>query len=261
MKIEKAVVLGDTHIPWHDKRAIDLTLKFIKDFRPDVLFLDGDIMDFFEISRFIKMPSEGIDTSLQAEVNSTYEILKAIRAALPKNSKIYYIFGNHEHRLQKYIVTNAESLHNLKQAGGNQSVLSLQFLLQLKELKIVPIYSKLNESYMEYGDILIGHWDIARKYSGYTGRNLMAEKDENIIQGHVHRLALNYRSFRTRTLVAIENGCLCNLDPCYKLHPDWQQGFAVLFKMGNKVYPTIVHIDNYKFFFGGKLYYGPNQYK
>ena len=50
----------------------------------------------------------------------------------------------------------------------------------------------------------------------------------SIIQAHVHRLAMVYRTQPTRELVGVEGGCMCSLTPTYMEYADWQQGFCII---------------------------------
>lgn len=62
MKLEKSVVIGDMHIPYEDKGAIKKVIQFISYFKPDRIFINGDLIDCLDISRF-ETPLERHDIS------------------------------------------------------------------------------------------------------------------------------------------------------------------------------------------------------
>jgi UDP-2,3-diacylglucosamine pyrophosphatase LpxH len=53
----KLVCLGDQHIPYLNRKAHGIIIKFLKDIKPDKIILLGDLIDFWEISHFDKDPS------------------------------------------------------------------------------------------------------------------------------------------------------------------------------------------------------------
>ena len=76
---------------------------------------------------------------------------------------------------------------------------------------------------------MVGHWNIARKESGYTARALVEKLGISLIQGHVHRMGTHYKTLAKREIVGYEGGCLCNLNPTYLKRPNWQQGFILVY--------------------------------
>ena len=87
MSIKKIVIAADFHIPFQDEKALKLFKIFLKDFQPDKLILAGDILDFWEISHFNKIPKD--PDSLQETIDICYKILKEFRTLFP-NSEIKF---------------------------------------------------------------------------------------------------------------------------------------------------------------------------
>jgi hypothetical protein len=67
-KIRRTVVISNLHCPELDPAAFGAALSFIKDIRPDCLFLNGDIVDSYEISRFDKDPKRFGQTAEELEM-------------------------------------------------------------------------------------------------------------------------------------------------------------------------------------------------
>lgn len=256
MDYEKALVFGDTHIPFENQRALDLALGIGQEVNPDIIFLNGDILDCWEVSRFYKNLALRTTANLVQEISLAKSFLKELRWKFPK-AKIVYIFGNHEHRFDRFISENAKELYGLKG-------MTLEEQLELVPLNIKSVNSGTAENSYLYGKLLIGHFDRCNKHSGYTAKNLLEEKSISLIQNHTHRGGSSYRRLYDRDIVAFENFCLCDRSPQYVDHPNWQLGFSVIYKDKQSDYffvephpiAEITHKNHlaYKCFHQGKLY-------
>lgn len=91
LKNGKVVICSDVHIPFHDKKAVDAFLKYCKEKQPEIVVLNGDILDMFMLSRFTK----GEGRNPLAEIVLCRQFLKDIKKAVPE-AKVYYVIGNHE---------------------------------------------------------------------------------------------------------------------------------------------------------------------
>jgi hypothetical protein len=73
----------------------------------DEIVLLGDYADFYSVSRFCKHPK--VDTLLQDEVLNVREGLDELDRLFPRAKKVY-LEGNHEARLESYLVEKAPGL-------------------------------------------------------------------------------------------------------------------------------------------------------
>lgn len=152
---ERSIVIGDLHIPFQNKQIVDLVVQdFIPYFNPHIVFINGDLLDCWEISKFEKPLN--IHSRLRDEILQTNIFLRDLRKKAPR-AKIIYIFGNHEFRFEKFISKNAKELYGL-------SGLSLEEQLNLDKLKIQAINNHQRENYFRYGKLLIGHFNKANKH-------------------------------------------------------------------------------------------------
>lgn len=278
---EKSVVISDLHFPFEDKAVVKLELDFIKEFQPDVIFVNGDVNDFQDISRFTKTPLDVIDEEdlenlhnlilendqqniggkfikprLQREIEKIYNFFKKLREICPK-AKIFWVFGNHEYRLQRYVEENSPDLAGVRRPGEREEILALASIVKARELGIEVIYSGQIESYLDYGGLLVGHFNKVCNKSAYTARNLLQQKHQSLIQAHTHRMGAHYKTtIDGKVLVALEQGCGCRLDPQYTQNPNWQHGFVVVHKKknSNRFYMQPIQIIDGAFLFGGKRY-------
>jgi predicted phosphodiesterase len=243
VETERALFLGDWHVPYQDMIAVELAFSFMEWFGPDTIFLIGDFQDFYSVSRFDIDP-ERIQ-SLQHELDVGRGILKRLRRAAP-DARIVYLSGNHEHRLTKFLWAHPKisGLRNLQ----------LPSLLGLEELEIE--YHTYHEQLNWYG-LLVEHGDRASKKSAYTAAAMMDARGVSGITGHTHRLGAHFRSDNAGNKVWYENGCLCRLDAEYVIgKPNWQHGFSVGFGLSGRTRFIVeqVPILSGRLFYNGQLW-------
>lgn len=236
---EKCLIIPDIHAPYQDELALSACISFSKWFKPDKIFVMGDLVDFYAISRFVKDPERAL--KLQDEIDMAYEILKQIRNANHK-ADIVLIRGNHCYRLQKYLWSEAKELAGLRD-------LSIENLLNLKSLNVR--YEKSGR--LKHRGVIFKHGDVVRKFAGYSAKGEFEKSGMSGISGHTHRAAIYYHNNQSGSYVWMECGCLCKLDAEYMEGetPNWQQGFGVGYFSKNSPRYLLEFIP----FVGGKAFY------
>lgn len=100
MKVKKrevdVVVISDVHLGTYGCHATEL-LSYLKSIKPKKLILNGDIIDIWQFSK-----------SYWPE--SHMRVIKHLTSLLTKNVKIYYVTGNHDEMLRKFVGFNMGSL-------------------------------------------------------------------------------------------------------------------------------------------------------
>lgn len=243
-----AIILNDLHVPYHDQRAIDVMLHYVKDKNPDDIILAGDLYDCYALSRFDKDPKR-ID-SLQDEIDEGLKIWKSLKKASPK-SRLTLIEGNHEHRLQKYLMKNP-GMYSL-------NALKPENLFCLKDLNIN--FKTSEETFFLNANLVITHGAIddgckLSQHSGYSAKNTLDKwGNTSGVMGHSHRMGVSNKTIAHKQMVQwVENGCLCKLNPDYVKNPNWQQGFSVIYYTKNRFHIVPILIANYEFIADGKRY-------
>ena len=239
---DRIVFLGDWHVPFHDRRVTKLVLSFLKDYKPTHIYLIGDFLDFYSLSRFDKDPER--ITSLGHEIEEATELLNRIRKTTPR-AKIHYQDGNHEDRLNIWKKKHPE----LSTLPG----FSVPELLSLDQVKIQHI--SYQQSY-SHANLSINHGHAVRGKSGASAFAELEKRYGSGISGHTHRLGAVHTTRGGQQFDWYENGCLCDLEPEYCTHPDWQHGFHVGQVISERVFMTPVPIVNYQFIFNGSVYSG-----
>lgn len=209
IKSKTCLYLSDTHSPFHDEIAIQRTIQFIKkEYKKiDVVILGGDIIDFWKISKFTRIPS---DITSKIEINTTKLLLEWIRNQFPK-SDIYYIQGNHEYRLDVFRSKFPEFFIDET---------SLSSILKLDSFNILLLKYK-QPIQIENTMILHGN-ELPQK--------IFKNPIQNSILGHFHISENKYSLKRLdeQIFTSYYVGCLCQLQQEWLPFNSWKQGFAVI---------------------------------
>ena len=162
------VVLSDIHFPYHDDKALKAVYKFLEQYPVDTIILNGDILDFYDVSSFDKDPDR--INSLQEEINLAQKFFKKLRGLSP-NGRIVFVKGNHEQRIERYLKKHPE-LYSL-------DALKLPNLLGLDKFNI-----EYKDKGFKLGSLKIIHGDMVRKFSSYTARGELEKHDSSGISSH-----------------------------------------------------------------------------
>lgn len=205
---DKFVVLSDIHFPYHDSKALNAVYKFLAQTPTDIIILNGDILDFYDVSSFDKNPDRV--NSLQKELDLANKFFRRLRQL--STGRIIFVKGNHEDRLERYLRKHPE-LYSL-------DALKLPNLLGLDKYNI-----EYKDKGFKLGSLKIIHGDMVRKFSAYTARGELEKHDSSGISSHTHRGSAYFYRTPERYLAWFESFCLCDLNPEYIDEPNWQQGF------------------------------------
>ena len=164
----KFIVLSDIHFPYQDDKAIKAVYKFLEQHPVDTIILNGDILDFYDVSSFDKDPSR--INSLQKEIDMANKFFSQLRKR--HSGRIIFIGGNHDaDRLERYLKKHPE-LYSL-------NALKIDRILNLNEYGI-----DFYRDEFRLGSLKIIHGDMVRKFSAYTARGELEKHDTSGISGH-----------------------------------------------------------------------------
>ena len=85
------LLISDLHIPYHDIDAITVALNYGKEHKVNTIFINGDLIDNAQVSRFEKDMKK---RSVKQEFDATKQFLVSLRKAFP-DASIYWLKGNH----------------------------------------------------------------------------------------------------------------------------------------------------------------------
>lgn len=210
------LILSDIHIPYHDNEAIHAALEFGYKKNVDTIYLNGDVLDFYQISRFTKDPRK---RSFGEELELGRQFFKSLREAFP-NANIYFKEGNHEVRYELYMISKAPELLNIAE-------FDLANILKLDHFDIDHVGSS---TWAKFGKLRIAHGHEGGK--SFTNpvnaaRGVFLKSYQSIIIGHHHQPAAHTENtWDGDPITCWSTGCLCDLYPTYMPKNKWQLGFA-----------------------------------
>jgi predicted phosphodiesterase len=234
-------VVSDIHYPYEDEKAEEIARAFLLDYDPDMIILNGDIVDCYAVSSYVKDIKKKMD--IQEELDYGKRKLQEWVDLFPK-AEIKYLEGNHENRFSRLIRNNAPALAALR-------TLSIEDNLDLKDIGIewIPEWQDL-----QIGDMMFVHGHAVRKNGGASARAHFETYGCSLLIGHCHRLSVTYKRNKYGTHALIENGTLCDIDVEYAKFPDWHQGFTTLEFDGDDFVVEQHPIVDHKLIANGKVY-------
>lgn len=212
----RVLVLSDIHLPYHDIHALTTAVNYGKEKGANVVLLNGDTMDMYQLSRFEKDPRK---RRFRYELEDTRQFLMWLKQELP-DAKIYFKIGNHEERYESFLRIKAPELLDI-------SEFRLDVLLQFGALGIEMITDK---RIIKLGklNILHGHEFGKSVFSPVNpARGYYMRSKTNILAGHNHQTSSHTeKNLNDDIVTAWSTGCLCELHPAYMPINKWNHGFA-----------------------------------
>lgn len=215
---KKIGVLSDIHIPYHNIPALTCAMEWLKREKVDTILLNGDIMDFYQLSDFDR--DRGAP-SIKDELEQTRQFLDSIEKNFP-DARIYFREGNHEERLKRYLMTKAPELFGMAE-------FQLPVLLDFMDRGIEWVHEK---RLMTAGKLntLHGHeYKAAMLAPVNPARGFFLRAKDHILVGHHHQTSThNEPTVGGKIIGAWSVGCLCELHPYYMPLNKWNHGAAII---------------------------------
>lgn len=221
-------VISDVHLPYHDPLALESALAFLFDRGIDTLLLNGDILDFYGISRFNRDPSA---MPVHEELDIGRGFLRAIREQF--QGKIVYSIGNHEARLEHYLWSKAPEIAKLEGLTLGEQLHASEYGVDMVDsAAIVRVGAHQNGEFKPYLNIIHGHEFGESTYSPVNpARGLFLRAKCSTLAGHNHQTSEHHEnSLNGDSMACWSTGCLCSLEPAYRpfAFTKWNHGFAVV---------------------------------
>jgi predicted phosphodiesterase len=211
---KRIVIASDFHAPFQDNWAVAEMIRREKG--AHTLVINGDLQDFYSISRFTKYEQ----VSMESELAAVDALLGQLSAAFPE---VVIVAGNHdtarfEKQIRQYL--SPELMHVVEfLTGGNLSVLRVIAKRYANVRFAETSVGRFHVGWFwQLGDLITAH---AEKYSRVPGAALrgieewFADQEQTLglkpwrvlIQAHTHQLGMF--AFRSDRLL-IEQGCMCS---------------------------------------------------
>lgn len=221
----RTVLVGsDFHDKESDPFVVRTFLDAAKRIKPDVVFLNGDMIDLPEFGRYTNDPRSW---DLMGRLTWLHGFLSDVRKAAP-NAAILYLEGNHETRLLRHL---AESTPQMRELLSDLHGFTVGKLLGLDEYQVEyigkadlrawsnkDITKELHKNNYVLWDMLLGdHFPTGLK-QGIPGWN-----------GHHHKLVITpmyTRTYGASCWVQLPGGHVANAEYCEG--EKWNNGFLIV---------------------------------
>lgn len=208
------LTLGDVHLPFHDKKTVELAVEMARKNNAVGVLLNGDILDCHQVSSHDK-DRDALDYVDEIDIGKQF--MQWLRSRLPR-AQIIYKYGNHEMRTERYISQRAPAISGLE--GVN-----IESWLHLRDFGIEWVQDK-RPVMLGSLPVLHGH-----EYAGSGGVNparwLFLRTFTTAMTGHFHRQSSHMtRGLNQRPVGVWSHGCACFLYPKYCPLNEWSNGYA-----------------------------------
>lgn len=225
----RVVMFFDIHFMYYDPAALRLAILVAESLQPiDVFILGGDAVDFQGIKGYPKPPERA--AGFKYELYAARRALRILFDSVKANRKIY-IQGNHERRLETYLMLKGGELYGL-------DVLRFPELMKLPEdvtwLEADVHPGRLTDRIapeVHCGKVVIAHGDLVRGSTNTinVARSMFLKLLTNMIVGHWHRndvyTQVDYLGMSHGVWVS---GCLACPRPEWDLGRIWGQGIIAM---------------------------------
>lgn len=244
---KRIVVVSDLQYPYHDRKAVNGVISFIRDWQPEEVVLIGDCLDFPQPARWSKDSRAEFEGSIFEDSETFKErVLTPLRDGYAGPIGMHE--GNHDLRPREYLEKYAPALSGSK-AFHIENLISLADF----EIALLPTFYDIAPGWIStHGHR--GQISLSR-IGGNTALNAARKFGKSIVMGHTHRLGVlshtsGYDGKVTSQLTGMEVGNLMNMKLAHYLKQgtaNWQQGFGILTVDGQHVKAETVPITRGRF--------------
>lgn len=244
--IEKWLLIGCIHVPWHNKWLFDGVFKMMSDEKFDGVVFGGDTLDMMSLGKHSK--GEAVPYTLWEEYLEGVKLRKNIDSLMPDNAEKIWLNGNHEDRYYRFLKDIDNSKLGAALVGIDKGVglseNSWKYLPNWLEDKVT-----INDCDIIHGQYLGKHpWVRHCEVSSVIGRD--------VVFYHSHRFGMFTNGIRTAynlgTMADIDSDGFKYVSP--HTRQGWGNGFGVLIKDGSKNHIQPVRCTKRNFFYNGKKY-------
>ena len=258
--------------PTHDPDAIDAAITLLATVRPSHVVLLGDNLDLPEFGKYRLSPA--FQQTTQATIDYATTFAARLRATVGPDCTIDWLAGNHEERIQNWLMDNARAAFGLRQGATTEGwpVLSVPHLCRLDDHQVTYHPGYPASDLWLTDNLKVIHGDRV-KSRGSTAHVYLNEQKVSVIYGHIHRREEAYRTREdidgAAEIMAASPGCLARIDgavPSTKQGldldgrpltraEDWQNGIGVVTIYPDKTWHyESARIANGVAYFRGKVY-------
>ena len=210
-------IISDVHVPYHSEIAVAAAVGFLKQQNLAGLLLNGDIADFYAISRYMKDPKQ---RDFKGELEAVRDFVGYLRQEFPK-IPIVYKTGNHEDRWKHWLWQHAAEISDDRR-------MSLSSWLELDKHDVTLVDDQ-RPVMLGKLPVLHGH-ELPKGMAApvNVARGAFLRTLSTVLVGHSHRTSNHAESDMWHHETACwSTGCLCDLRPEFSVINRWNHGFAM----------------------------------
>ena len=211
-------VLSDIHLPYQDDTALMEALDGIQREGCDVLYMHGDVMDCYQVSRHSKDPRR---STFMTERDIARSFLEYVS---DRFERVIWKLGNHEDRWDRFLLDKAPQLFGSPYFGFNKVLGFEDYGVELVEASQIAKFGKLN--------VLHGHEFGHSVFSPVNpARGLFMRAKTSALCGHHHQSSEHHENNLNDTpMKCVTTGCLCSRSPEYSplAFTKWNHGYAIV---------------------------------
>lgn len=220
---KRVLVISDVHLPYHRLEAITACFDFAKKQKPDAIFINGDLLDFHSLSYFEKDPRK-------KHFGQELEMFKEFFILLQKTfkCKIYFKFGNHEERYEKFLFQKAKELVGVDEFELENIIKARAEGIEIIKDKRIVMMNEL--------PFIHGHEFGRGVFSPVNAaRGLFNQAIHSCVKGDSHVTSEHSQpNILGRIMTTWSVGCLCGLTPKWLPLNKWNNGFMIVDLADNK---------------------------
>ena len=212
---ERIAIISDIHLPFHSKEVLEQWLEDCYEYEPSIVLINGDLLDFYRLSRFEKNPNER-DTVY--EIDQAHLFFEWLTDRF--EADIIFKEGNHDERWRKYLFNHAPEFSRFKQ-------FELSEILELDEFGITYI---TDQRMVIAGDMVILHGHEMHGSGGQNPAQAFYRKMRHSgMAGHNHKTSeFLQRNTMGDWIKCYSTGCMCELSPEFSRINNWNQGYGFI---------------------------------
>jgi predicted phosphodiesterase len=206
-------VMSDIHIPYHSNSAIEEAIDYFINKKVDSIFLNGDILDCYMLSKFQPDPRK---RHFGEEILAFQQFIRTLKKNVTQN--IYYKIGNHEERYEKMMIVKAPEFLGVPH-------FDFENVLGCKELGVEVIKDQ-RIVYIGNLPVFHGHEVNMKAVSVNPARSLFLKTHATALCSHLHRTSQHTEPSINEDITCWSTGHLSEEHPKYARINKWNWGCA-----------------------------------
>lgn len=212
---ERTLILNDIHLPYHDVDALTAAIEYGLRCEPEAILLNGDVLDIHKLSYFEKDPTK---KDFHYELDVFKSFMENIQGLF--KCPIYYKFGNHEERYDKFLHEKAKELKGVQEFELENIIKARADCEIIRDKRIVVNNGLPYIHGHEFGRGVFSPVNAAR--------GLFMQAKHSAVKGDCHTTSEHTEpDIFGKIMTTYSIGALCGLTPKWLPLNKWNHGAAV----------------------------------